>query len=132
MSYYVVNRTFLNSEGQPLAGLTIAVLVGKIGGSSGNATTNTQPGSPLATVYADADGHQGTLSNPTTPGVNTLTTDGLGNLCSLIDGVYTIGIYLNTSGYGASTTFVLQVYGPGVAGGQQLIPLTFPSGGGGS
>lgn len=135
MSYYVVNRQFLSQVGQPLANLTIAVLIGNIGAGSGNANTSTQPGSVLATVYADPLGTQGILTNPTTPGTNTLTTDGSGNLCSAIQTdsgiVYTLGIYLNTSGYGASTQFVLQVYGAGIIG-QQLIPITFPSGGGGS
>lgn len=132
MSLYVINRTFTNAAGQPLPNLSIAILVGKLNGSSGNADTSTQPGSPLATIHADPDGVT-LLSNPTTPGTNTVTTDGLGNLCSVVNGVTTLGVYINTSGYEASIYAVIQAYGPGIVGvdNQFLIPCSFPSGGGG-
>jgi hypothetical protein len=102
-------------QGQPLANVQIAVLTGDINGNQ-PVNASGQPGTPLATIYADPQGsHQ--ITNPA-------TTDGLGNLCATVDGVTTIGVWVNTSGYGASPYFVLQVYGPGIVG-QQLVPFNF-------
>ena len=123
-SKFVILKSVTNANGQPLANVSVAVLTGDIGGAS-PAVTTTQPGSPLATIYADPQGNTA-LTNPTTPGTNTVTTDGLGNLCSSVNGVTTIGVYVADS----PAYYVLQIYGPGVLA-QQLIPITFPSGGGG-
>ncbi len=118
-SLKVINYTAVSAEGQPLANVQVAVLIGDINGASPvNATT--QPGSPLATIYADPQG-QHEISNPA-------TTDGLGALCSTVNGVTNVGIWVNTSGYGSSPYYVLQVYGPGIVG-QRLIPISIPGGG---
>ena len=110
----VINRQFFSANGQALAGLQIAVLVGDINGASQvNATAF--PGSPLATLYADPAAAQ-PVSNP-------VTTDGLGNLCSTYNGVTNLGVWVATS---SNKYFVLQVSGPGISG-QQLIPLSVPS-----
>jgi hypothetical protein len=120
-SLKVINYVALSAEGQPLANVQVAVLVGDINGAS-PVTSTTQPGSPLATLYADPQGsHE--IANPA-------TTDGLGNLCSTVDGVTNVGVWVNNTGYGSSNYFVLQVFGPGVSQ-QRLIPISIPSGGGG-
>ena len=118
-SLIVIHRQFISANGQALSGLQVAVLVGDINGASQvNATAF--PGSPLATLYADPAGAQ-PVSNP-------VTTDGMGNLCSTYNGVTNLGVWVNTS---SNNYFVLQVSGPGIPG-QQLIPLSVPSAGGGS
>jgi hypothetical protein len=121
-SLKVINYTALSPEGQPIAGVQVAVLIGDVNGAN-PVDASTQPGSPVATIYADPQG-QHEISNPA-------TTDGLGALCATVDGVTTVGVWVNISGYGSSTYFVLQVYGPGIVG-QRLIPVSFPSGGGSS
>src|SRR5580692_5188188 len=98
----VIKYCVTSAQGQPLAGpgIQIAVLTGDINGNQPvNATA--QPGSPLATLYADPQG-QHEISNPA-------TTDGLGNLCSTQGGVTNIGVWVNISGYGSSSYYVLQV-----------------------
>lgn len=126
----VINKQITSVIGQPLPGVSVAVLVGDINGASPVDAT-TQPGSPLATIYADPQGTT-PLTNPTTLGTTaTVGVDGFGNLCSIVNGVYTIGIWVSSGGYGPPTHyFVLQVFGAGIVG-QQLIPCSVPSGGGG-
>ena len=113
----VINHSFSNSEGQPLAGLICALLLGDINGAS-PVTATSQPGSPLASCYADPQGTTA-LTNPNPGGFPLptayLTTDGFGNLCSIVNGVTTIGVWVAKSAY-----YVLQVYGPGIVA-QQLI-----------
>lgn len=129
-SLVVINRTILNADGQPLPGVTVAVLVGTINGAS-PAVTTTQPGTPLATLYADPQAAI-PIHNPSDPSqAATLAIDGLGNLGSLVNGVFNIGVWLSNTGYGGSNYFVLQIFGPGVSQ-QQLVPCSFPSGGGGA
>jgi hypothetical protein len=113
-SLAVLNRQVFNAVGQALANVQVAVLIGDVNGAS-PVNVTTQPGSPLATIYADPQGTQ-EIPNPT-------TTDGLGNLCATYNGVTTIGVWVNTSGYDSSHYFVLQIFGPGIAG-QQLIPVS--------
>jgi len=115
----VINCTVTSPQGQPLAGVQVAVLVGDINGAS-PVNASTQPGSPLATLFADPQGTN-EIGNPA-------TTDGLGHLCATVNGVTTIGVWVNNTGYGSSNYYVLQVYGPGIVG-QQLIPISIPSGG---
>jgi hypothetical protein len=126
----IINYQCLNSQGQPLAGLTVAVLVGNIYDESPPVTT-TQPGSPLATIFADP-GSVNELVNPTTAGENTVTTDGFGNLCSIVDGVTTLGVCVGGGGYEGPPKYVtLQIYGPGIVG-QLLVSIgQLPSSGGG-
>lgn len=112
----IINYQFLSQEGQPLANLNIAILSGDLS----SVTVTEQPGSPLATLYADPAGAT-PITNPTTIGVSTVTTDGYGNLASLVNGVYTVGVCVATS----SEYVVLQVYGAGVTG-QQLIQVFVP------
>jgi hypothetical protein len=117
----IIKYCATSALGQPLANVQIAVLTGDINGANPvNATA--QPGSPLATLYADPQG-ENEITNPA-------TTDGLGNLCSTVNGVTNIGVWVNTTGYEASPYYVLQVYGPGIVG-QVLVPISIPSGGGG-
>jgi hypothetical protein len=131
----VINFQVTNAIGQPLADVSVAILKGDINGSN-PANTTTQPGTPLANIYADPAA-QIPLTNPTTPGTNTVTTDGLGNLCSVVNGVTSQGVWVVFSGYGSSQFYVAQIYGPGILGtantpNQILRPLSFPSGGGGT
>jgi hypothetical protein len=124
----IINYQLLNSEGQPIAGAQVAVLSGDLNGAS-NVTSTTQPGSPLATIYADPQAST-SLANPTTPGSNTVTTDGYGNLCSIVDveGVLTttLGICVKYSTTSTVTSnYVLQFYGSGING-QLLVPFAFP------
>jgi hypothetical protein len=115
----VINQIFQDSQGRPLAGLIIALLTGTVNGAS-PVTSSTQPGSPLATCYADPQGTT-ELTNPNPGGFPLpdayLTTDGYGNLCSVVNGVETIGVWVAASAY-----YVLQAYGAGIVG-QQLIPF---------
>lgn len=114
-SLKVIKYCATSAQGQPLADVQIAVLVGDINGSA-PVNVTTQPGTPRATIFADPQGlHE--ITNPA-------TTDGLGNLKGTVNGVDTIGVFVNTNGYGASTYFVLQIYGPGIVG-QVLVPITF-------
>jgi hypothetical protein len=118
-SLKVIKYVATSALGQPLANVQIAVLTGDINGGD-PANVSTQPGSPLTTIFADPQGAN-EITNPA-------TTDGLGNLCATANGVTTIGVWVNISGYDSSTYFVLQVYGPGIVG-QVLVPVSFPSGG---
>jgi hypothetical protein len=117
----IINYQVLNVLGQPLANVEIAILAGDLG----TVVTSTQPGSPLAVLFADP-GKVTAITNPTTPGTATVTTDGLGNLCTLVNGVYTIGVCVGSSGYGSPPEYVvLQIFGAGVAQ-QQLVQLFVP------
>lgn len=128
MAFNVINWVFTNASGQPLANVQIAILTGTVLGSP-EVDASTQPGSPLAPVFADNEGAT-TLTNPTTLGTNTITTDGSGNLCSsvVVDGklITTIGVWADTT---SNTYFTIQAYGGGIAGvgNQQLIPLSLPT-----
>lgn len=116
-TYQVINRQISGVDGQVLANTQVAVLVGTINGSV-LVDAATQPGSPLALLYADPQGEK-PISNPT-------KTDGFGNLCSVYEGVETIGVYVNSGANGDGTNYVLQVYGGRVTP-QQLIPYTVPN-----
>lgn len=87
--------TITNTVGQSLPDVTVIVLNGTVGGSQ-NANTETQPGSPLATIYADPYGsvaiNQSTAPMNTAPGQGTFE-------------------FWAASGY-----YVIQAYGPGIIG----------------
>src|SRR5262249_22959661 len=77
-TYYRYDRTVQSTTGQALPGVSVAVLTQP-------ASTSTQPGTPLATIYSDSSGTA--LTNPT-------TTDNLGNVFFYAaPGTYTVQIY---------------------------------------
>lgn len=125
----IINYQLTNTEGQPLAGVSVAVLSGSLNGTA-PVTSTTQPGSPLASIYADP-AKVTALTNPTTAGTSTVTTDGKGNLVSVVnvEGVLTttLGVCVAFSTViNQAQSYVLQFYGPGIIGGQFLVPFTFP------
>ena len=83
-----------NPQGQAVPNATVTVLSGTIGGSQ-TVYTGSQPGSPLAVIYADPYG-----SVQIDQTVSHLVSDGSGNF----------GFWANSGWY------VLQIYGPGVEG----------------
>jgi hypothetical protein len=76
-----VQNSVLNGVSRPVPGAKVAVLTQP-------ATTSTQPGSPLASIFLDPAGTQ--------PATNPVLTDGLGNYSFYVaPGVYTLQIYGN-------------------------------------
>lgn len=110
-TYFRYDGICLDGSGHPVAGVNVAVLTQP-------ANTTTQPGSPLATIYADSTGTA--LSNPT-------TSDGLGNFFFYAAaGIYTVQLY--------GSTLVAQVVRPdqnvvagGGSGSVTSVALTMPS-----
>lgn len=90
--------TIQNSIGQVLPNVTVIVLAGTVGGSGGVNTTS-QPGSPMATIFADPYG--ATPINQSTNPINTSSGNGMFQFWA-------------TAGY-----YVIQAYGPGING--QLV-----------
>ncbi len=91
--------TLSNPGGQVIPNATVIVLAGTIGGSAA-VNTNTKPGTPLATIFADPYG--ATPINQTTNPINTATLNGSFQFWSAC------GAYL-----------VIQAYGPQIA--QQYV-----------
>ena len=78
----------IDSSGQIIPGATITVLSGTIGGTDAVNTT-TQPGTPLATIWADPYGNT-LINQATTP----LVSDGNGNYqCWASSGYYVVQIW---------------------------------------
>ena len=101
--------TITNTLGMVLPNVTVIILAGTVGGDEAVSTT-TKPGSPLATIYADAYGVT-TINQSTTP-IN--TTAGQGTFQ-----------FWAAAGY-----YVVQAYGPGIIG-QLVYGIAIGGGGGG-
>jgi hypothetical protein len=98
-----------NSIGQVLPNVTVTVLAGTVGGSSGVNTTN-QPGTPLATIYSDPYGAD-PINQSTSP-LNTSAGNGQFQFWA-------------PAGY-----YVIQAYGPGIQG-QLVFGICLGGSGGG-
>ena len=102
--------TITNSLGQVIPDATVIVLSGTVNGAQA-VNTNIQPGTPLATIYADPYG--ATPINQTTSPITTAAGDGTFQFWA-------------PSGY-----YVIQAYGPGING-QYVYGIAIGAGGGSS